>query len=118
MAEQENNTENQDQTETTQAQTGQQVQELELSQASEKANVKPSGVDMLLDISMPVTVSLGSANVPVKRLLQIGPGSVLQLDKNIEQPAELYVQDVKFATGDIVAVDDCFAIRIREIYGM
>ncbi len=112
MAEQEN-TDQQEQT-----QSGTEVQEVELSQAVEAANVKAGGVDMLLDINMPVTVCLGDAQVPVKRLLQLGPGSVLQLDKNINQPAELYVQDVKFATGDIVAVDDCFAIRIKEIHGM
>lgn len=94
------------------------VQDVELTEASQAPDVKPGGIDMLLDINMPVTVSLGNAQVPVKRLLQLGPGSVLQLDKNINQPAELYVQDVKYATGDIVAVDDCFAIRIKEIFGM
>ena len=75
-------------------------------------------LDVLLDINMPITVNIGSTEVPFKRLLQLGPGSVLQLDKTIGQPAELRVQDIKFATGDIVVVDGCFAVRIREILGM
>ncbi len=74
-------------------------------------------LDILLDISMPITVKLGSAVVPFKQLLQMGPGSVLQLDKVIGEPAELFVQDIKFATADIVVVDVCFAARIREVLG-
>ena len=75
-------------------------------------------LDVLLDINMPIAVSIGSAEVPFKRLLQLGPGSVLQLDKTIGEPAELCVQDIKFATGDVVVVDGCFAVRIKEILGM
>ena len=75
-------------------------------------------LDVLLDINMPITVNIGKSVVPFRRLLQLGPGSVLQLDKTIGQPAELYIQDVKFATGDIVVVDGCFAVRVKEILGM
>ena len=74
-------------------------------------------IEMLLDINMPITVTLGGTEIPVKQLLQLCPGSVLQLDKLIDEPAELYVQDIKFATGDIVIVDGHFAIRIKEIEG-
>ena len=72
-------------------------------------------LDILLDINMPVAVNLGKTEVPFRRLLQLGPGSVLQLDKTIGQPAELYVQDINFATGDVVVLDGCFAVRIKEI---
>lgn len=72
-------------------------------------------LDVLLDIQLPITVTMGKAQIPFRRLLQLRPGSVLNLEKRIGQPAEISVQDVTFATGDIVVVDDCFAIRIREI---
>jgi flagellar motor switch protein FliN/FliY len=74
-------------------------------------------LDILLDISMPVTVNLGKTVVPFKQLLQMGPGSVLQLDKIVGKPAELFVQDIKFATCDIVVVDGFFAVRIKDILG-
>ena len=77
-----------------------------------------ANLDILLDVNMPVTVNLGKTEVPFRRLLQLGPGSVLELDKQIGQPAELYVQDVKFATGDIVVVDGFFAVRMKEVLGM
>ena len=72
-------------------------------------------LDMLLDIQLPVTVSLGKAEIPLRRLLQLQPGSVLSLEKRIGEPVELIVQEVPFATGDIVIVEDYYAVRIREI---
>lgn len=77
-----------------------------------------TSLDILLDITMPITVNLGKVEVPFKRLLQLGPGSVLQLDKTIGQPAELCVQGIKFATGDIVVVDGCYAVRMKEVLGI
>ena len=85
----------------------------------QKTTVKASedNLNILLDINMPITVTLGKTEIPFKRLLQLGPGSVLELDKLVGEPAEIFVQDIKFATGDIVVVNESFAIRIREILG-
>ena len=74
-------------------------------------------LDILLDLDVPVRAVLGSAQIPVRRLLQLGPGSVLKLEKSIEAPADLYLKDSKFAEADVVVVDDQFAVRIREIVG-
>jgi len=74
-----------------------------------------SQFDILLDMDVPVTVLLGATQIPVRRLLQLGPGTVLQLDKPIEAPADLYLKDSKFAEADVVVVDNHFAVRIREI---
>lgn len=81
------------------------------------AGEEPS-LDILLDINMPIDVNIGKTEIPFRQLLQLGPGAVLQLEKPIGQPAELYVQDIKFATGDIVVVNECFAVRIKEVIGM
>ena len=94
------------------------VQTAEFEQV-QKTTVKASeeNLNILLDINMPITVILGKTEIPFKRLLQLGPGSVLELNKIVGEPAEIFVQDIKFATGDIVVVNECFAIRIREILG-
>ena len=55
--------------------------------------------------------------MPIRRILQLGPGSVLKLDKPIDVPADLYMKDVKFASGTIVVVDGQFAVRIKQIFG-
>lgn len=77
-----------------------------------------SGIEILLDMSIPVTVSIGQMEIPVRRLLQLGPGSVLKLDKSIDEPADLYLRDTKFAIGNVVVVDGQFAIRIKQILGL
>jgi flagellar motor switch protein FliN/FliY len=74
--------------------------------------------DILLDMDVPVTVVLGTTQIPVRRLLQLGPGAVLKLDKAIDAPAELFLKDSKFAEADVVVVDDRFAVRIRQITGV
>jgi len=74
-------------------------------------------LDILLDMEVPVAVVLGVTQIPVRRLLQLGPGSVLKLDKSIDAPADLFLKDTKFAEADVVVVDNQFAVRIQQILG-
>jgi len=96
-----------------------QAQSVEFSEAAE-TQVTGSGtsIDILLDMDVPVMVTIGKTEIPIQRLLQLGPGSVLKLDKPIDAPADLYLKDTRFATGNIVVVEDRFAIRIKEILGI
>ncbi len=95
-----------------------QAQSVEFSEAAEnKTTGSGASIDILLDINVPVTVAIGRIEVPIQRLLQLGPGSVLKLDKPIDTPADLYLKDTMFATGSIVVVEDRFAVRIKEILG-
>ena len=95
------------------------AQNVEMTEAVDSGVDSGEGnLDLLLDITMSVNVTLGKTMVPIRRLLQLGPGSVLQMDKLVDEPAELYVQGNKFATGNVVIVDGHFAIRINEVLGM
>jgi len=95
-----------------------QAQSVELSQAPEDKTTGPgTSIDILLEMDVPVTVTIGQTEVPIQRLLQLGPGSVLKLDKPVDAPVDLYLRDTKFATGSIVVVEDKFAVRIKEILG-
>jgi flagellar motor switch protein FliN/FliY len=95
-----------------------QAQSVELSQAPEDKKTGPgTNIDILLDMDVPVTVTIGQTEVPIQRLLQLGAGSVLKLDKPVDAPVDLYLRDTKFATGSIVVVEDRFAVRIKEILG-
>ena len=84
---------------------------------ADEGQVTSSGgqLDLLLDMDVAVTAMLGQAQIPVRRLLQLGPGAVVSLDKSIEAPVELYLQGAKFAEGDVVVVDNRFGIRIRQV---
>lgn len=96
-----------------------QVQNVDLPEAASTASTGPKGsIDILLDMDVPVTAVIGETEIPVRTLLQLGPGSVLNLDKSVDAPADLYLRETKFATGTIVVVDDHFAIRINQILGL
>jgi len=93
-----------------------QAHPVEFPEAPQDASAGPGGqIDILLDMDVPVTVVLGATRVPVRRLLQLGPGSVLRLDKSVEAPAELFLKDSRFAEAEVVVVDNRFAVRITQI---
>jgi len=95
------------------------AQSVDFPDAPQSTPVEGSGsIEFLLDMDCPITVAVGKTELPVRELLQFGPGSVVKLDKSIDAPADLYLRDVKFATGDVVAVDGCFAVRIKHILGV
>jgi len=96
-----------------------QAQAVEFSEVAATGGAGVDGsIDILLDVNVSVTVALGQAEIPVRRLLQLGPGSVLRLDKPIDAPADLYVGDTKFAMGTVVVVDDRFAVKVKQIIGL
>jgi len=95
-----------------------QAKSVEFSEAAETdAGGAGGSIDILLDVNICVTVAIGRTEIPVRRLLQLGPGAVLKLDKPVDSPADLYLRGTRFATGNIVVVDDQFAVRIKEILG-
>ena len=95
-----------------------QVMEVELPETQDTAAPENSGnIEMLLDMTLPVSVSLGTGHIPIGKLLQLAPGTVLQIDRQVGEPADLYIRDTKVATGDIVVVDERFAIRVRQVIG-
>jgi len=97
----------------------QQAQSVEFSEAAETEVAGGGGsIDILLDMKVPVAIVLGQTEVPVQRFLRLGPGSVLKLDKPIEEPVDLYLKDAKFATGSVVVVDGRFAVKIQQIIGL
>ena len=95
------------------------VQSVEFSESAATEVTGAGGsIDILLDMDVPVMVAIGQTEIPVRRLLKLGPGSVLQLDKSIDAPVDLYLRDTKFATGAVVVVNDRFAVRIKRILGL
>jgi flagellar motor switch protein FliN/FliY len=101
----------------TQAESKTQVQSAEFPEAAATEAAAAGSIDILLDMDVPVTVAIGRTEIPVRRLLQFGPGSVIKLDKSVDEPADLYLKDTRFATGNVVVVDGQFAVKINQILG-
>jgi flagellar motor switch protein FliN/FliY len=82
-----------------------------------EASANPPGLEVLLDVPVRVTVELGACQMPMRDVLQLNPGSVIQLDKVADSPVDLFVNQRRFARGEVVVVDDRFGIKITEILG-
>ncbi len=74
-----------------------------------------STMERFYDVSVNVSAEIGRASMTLGELLRIGEGAVVKLDRQVSAPVELVAQGVRVASGDVVVVDDCFAVRIREI---
>ncbi len=92
-----------------------QVQPAQFSEVDDDPQGQGLSLDLVLDIDMPVSVQLGKTSMPVKDLLQLRTGSVVELDQMAGEPLELHVRGVCFARGEVVVVDNNFGLRITEI---
>lgn len=72
-------------------------------------------VDLLMDIVLPISVELGKKTMRIKDILEMGQGSVIELDKLAGDFVDILVNGQKFAVGEIMVVDDNFAIRIVNL---
>ena len=77
--------------------------------------LKVQNLDFLLDIPLQVTVELGRTSILIKELLQLGQGSVLELDKLAGEPLEVLVNGKLVARGEVVVVNEKFGIRLVDI---
>jgi flagellar motor switch protein FliN/FliY len=73
------------------------------------------GLDLILDISMPVTVELGRTRMLIRDILALGPGSIIELDKLAGEPVDLLVNDRAIAKGEVVVIDENFGVRLTHI---
>jgi flagellar motor switch protein FliN/FliY len=73
------------------------------------------GVELLHGVAMEVTVELGRTRLSVRELLALCPGDVLELDRAAGSPADLLVNGRLIARGEVVVVDEDFALRVTEI---
>jgi len=75
----------------------------------------PPNLELLLDIPVKLSIELGSVQMSMQEVLQLGPGSVVQLDKTADAPVELFVNQKLVARGEVVMMDERFGIKITEI---
>jgi flagellar motor switch protein FliN/FliY len=72
-------------------------------------------LDHLLDVTVTVTAELGRVTRPIGEVLKYGLGAVVELNRPVAEPVDLLVQGVRVARGEVVVVEDRFAVRITEI---
>ncbi len=80
-----------------------------------KLNELPNYTRSLLRIKVPVVVTLADKRQPLRKVVELGPGSIIQFDKSCEEMLELKVGDHPVATGEAVKVGDKFGLRITSM---
>jgi flagellar motor switch protein FliN len=81
------------------------------------ATAENSNLSLVLDVPVSLTIELGSCQLPMKEVLQLNIGSVVQLDKPADAPVELSVNGKLIARGEVVVVEDRFGVKITEVIG-
>lgn len=72
-------------------------------------------INMILDIPVQLTVELGRTRIPIKHILQLAQGSVVELDAMAGEPMDVLVNGFLIAQGEVVVVNDKFGIRLTDI---
>ena len=72
-------------------------------------------INMILDIPVQLTVELGRTRIPIKHILQLAQGSVVELDAMAGEPMDVLVNGYLIAQGEVVVVNDKFGIRLTDI---
>ena len=75
----------------------------------------PKNLDFILDIPMQVTVQVGSTKMVIRELLQLGQGSVIELEKLAGEPMEVLVNNKLVARGEVVVVNEKFGVRLTDV---
>jgi flagellar motor switch protein FliN/FliY len=82
---------------------------------SNAANAPASDIDLILDIPVQLTVELGRTRIPIRHILQLAQGSVVELDGLAGEPMDVLVNGCLIAQGEVVVVNDKFGIRLTDI---
>ncbi|MEW6246984.1 MAG: flagellar motor switch protein FliN [Nitrospirota bacterium] len=72
-------------------------------------------LDLILDIPVQVTVQIGAARMAIRDLLQLGLGSVIELNKLAGEPMEVLVNNKLVAKGEVVVVNEKFGVRLTDV---
>lgn len=78
-------------------------------------NGSPSNLDLLLGVTLQVTVELGRTKMNIEEILHLGPGSVIELEKLAGEPVDVLINDKMIARGEVVVLDDRFGVRITDV---
>ncbi len=99
------------------------LNEKEMNAAATKKVPPPGGgepkeapnLDFVLDIPLEISVELGRARMLISDLLQLGQGSVIELNKLAGEPVEIFINQKLIARGEVVVVNDKFGIKMTDI---
>lgn len=94
------------------------VEALELDELSDTGNKSFTAgpeLDVILDIPVRISMEVGATQIPIRNLLQLNQGSVVELDRLAGEPLDVLVNGTLIAHGEVVMVNDKFGIRLTDV---
>ena len=82
---------------------------------SNVSKMAPHDLGLIMDVPLRLSVEIGSANLPVREVLELAKGSVVELDRTNGDPVDIYANDSLIAKGELTVQDDRVAVRITEL---
>jgi len=83
--------------------------------SSEDANKNEVNLDMILDVSVTLSLEIGRTKMPIRTLLQLNQGSVIELERGAGEPLDVYVNGTLIAHGEVVVINDRFGMRLTDV---
>ena len=77
--------------------------------------VMSRNIELLMDVSLPLSIELGRTKMPISEILELGPGSVVELNKLAGEPVDLLVNQKVIAKGEVVVIDENFGVRVTQL---
>ncbi len=94
---------------------GKKARDSEVSRVDERHKSGNWNIDLLLDVELPVRVSFGQTEMQLRDVFKLGAGSVIELDKSVNDPVSVIVNNKPIAKGEVVMVDGNYGVRILEV---
>ena len=88
---------------------------VEFPQSSRSRANAAMPLERFAEVSIEISVEIGRVTMPIGELLKLGEGAVVELNRAVSEPVDVMAQGVRIASGEVVVVDDRFAVRITEI---
>lgn len=90
---------------------------VDMAAAAAMASVQVAELPLatLYDLALPISIELGRTTMTVQEVLQLGRGSVIELDRLAGEPVDIFVGDRRFAEGEVVVLGENFGVRITRI---
>lgn len=84
-------------------------------EAQPKGNDLDVNLDVILDVTVTLAIEVGRARIPIRNLLQLSQGSVVELERQAGEPLDVYVNGTLIAHGEVVMVNEKFGVRLTDV---
>jgi flagellar motor switch protein FliN/FliY len=91
------------------------LQDLESTENTENTEIVEGDLEAVFDVPVKVSAVLGKTNIQVSRLLQLGPGAIIELDRKVGEAIDIYINNRLVARGEVVLVEEKLGITMTEI---